>query len=47
MTYYDILNVPEDVTLKEIKQSYHKLSRKYHITNTMSVYKDLIDYASQ
>ena len=30
MTYYDILNVPEDVTLKEIKQSYHKLSRKYH-----------------
>lgn len=30
MNYYSTLNVPEDVTLKEIKQSYHKLSRKYH-----------------
>ena len=30
MTYYDILNVSEDVTLKEIKHSYYQLSRKYH-----------------
>ena len=30
MTYYDILNVAEDVTLKEIKHSYYQLSRKYH-----------------
>ena len=30
MTYYDILNVQEDATLKDIKQSYHNLSRKYH-----------------
>jgi len=30
MTYYDTLNVQEDATLKDIKQSYHNLSRKYH-----------------
>ena len=30
MTYYDILNVPEDAMLKTIKISYHQLSRKYH-----------------
>ena len=30
MTYYDILNVSEDVTLKEIKHSYYQLSKKYH-----------------
>lgn len=30
MTYYDILNVQEDSTLKDIKQSYHNLSRRYH-----------------
>ena len=31
MTYYDILNVQEDSTLKDIKQSYHNLSRRYPI----------------
>jgi len=30
MTYYDILNVSEDATLKEIKHSYYQLSKKYH-----------------
>ena len=30
MTYYDILNVSEDATLKDIKQSYYKLAHKYH-----------------
>jgi DnaJ-class molecular chaperone len=30
MTYYDTLNVQEDSTLKDIKQSYHNLSRRYH-----------------
>ena len=30
MTYYDILNVSEHATLKEIKHSYYQLSKKYH-----------------
>ena len=30
MTYYDVLNVSEHATLKEIKHSYYQLSRKYH-----------------
>ena len=30
MTYYNTLNVQEAATLKDIKQSYHNLSRKYH-----------------
>ena len=30
MTYYDILNVSENATGRDIKQSYHQLSKKYH-----------------
>ena len=29
MTYYDILNVSENATGRDIKQSYHQLSKKY------------------
>ena len=30
MTYYDILNVSDNATGRDIKQSYHQLSKKYH-----------------
>lgn len=30
MNYYEILNVPNDATLKEINKSYHELSMRFH-----------------
>ena len=30
MNYYEILNVPNDATLKEINKNYHELSMRFH-----------------